>query len=157
MKNTNAVLVACLAILAISAIGLSKGESAKFEETIDPQTIPEKSKSYPRVSPIHKMDVTVKKEQFDDFFDKLREFSNSNDFEFKMTVVHPNGERFSLGMQRADIWIAATNPFDVGEFRFGVYPVSGHTISIACLNVLLQDLKSLIGEVEGAIISEPAE
>lgn len=128
-----------------------------IEKTIVAQTMADMSKSYPptRLSPIHKMDVTVKKEQFNDLFDKLREFSNSNDFKFGIRAVHPNGERFSLGMRRADMLIIATNPFDVGEFGFGVYPIDGHKISKVCLSALMKDLKSLIGEVEGAIISEP--
>jgi hypothetical protein len=104
-------------------------------------------------APIRSVFVVVREGTQPQLVKQLRNFAESNAFAIRVASTTPSERHVLAQMWREDIKVIARNPFDP-EFRISFYRNSVEPVPPEILDVLVDELKRSIAEVEGAVISD---
>jgi hypothetical protein len=87
--------------------------------------------------------------------EQLQKFANKNGFSHELSYYSPDGEDFSLWMERKDVEVIAASPFTRGEFKIGFYNNNCVDPTLASeISGLVTDLEGFISEIPNVIITE---
>ncbi len=105
--------------------------------------------------PLRSFAVTIDTSQSQQLIEQLQKFADQNGFKYQIAYYTPNGEDFSVWMDRKDIEVVVRNPFDPGEFKIGFYNYDCiHPTVASDIGDLFNDLKAFISEIPSAKITE---
>jgi len=109
--------------------------------------------------PVRKLRITIDPSRQQELFIQFHKFAEKHGFEIEISDYGTGGESYVVWMMRDSIQIAASHtPHDREIVSVGFYdetradPVSAKTLEI--IDNLFNDLRSYIGEIPNAIISE---
>jgi hypothetical protein len=105
--------------------------------------------------PLRRIDITIDKSQGKQFIQQLKNFAESNGFEFELSVYTPNGELFSVWMRRKDVEIVVVDHYGPTDFQIRLYNNNCiHPTVASDLDGLVNDLRSFITKIPDATITE---
>jgi len=105
--------------------------------------------------PLRRFDVTIDTAQSQKLIEQLEKFANKNRFSYEISYYSPNGEDFSVWMEREDVEVVTASPFTRGEFKIGFYNNDCvHPTVASDITILISDLKNYLSEIPGVVIVE---
>jgi len=105
--------------------------------------------------PLRSFNVTIDNSQSQMLIEQLEKFANKNGFSYKISYYTPNGEDFSVWMEREDVEVVTASPFTRGEFKIGFYNNDCVDPTLASeISGLVSDLESFVGEIPSVTITE---
>jgi hypothetical protein len=105
--------------------------------------------------PLRSFNVTIDTSQSQKLIEQLLKFADKNGFSYELSYYSPNGEDFSIWMERKDLEIITRSPFTRGEFEIGFYNYDCVDPTLASeISSLVSDLEGLIGEIPNVTITE---
>jgi len=105
--------------------------------------------------PLESLDVIIEASQSQQLIAQLQKFADKNGFQSQVSYYTPNGEDFSVWMERKDVEVVVRDPFVPGEFKIGFYNNDCFHPTVASdIAGLVSDLKGFLGEIPNATITE---
>ena len=103
---------------------------------------------------VHSTVVTVPREEWDTYFDKMREFAKSNDLKIRIKRLKPGFDIFFVDLWRRDAALGGGNVFDTPDFHthFYIDPDKGGTPELA--GALVESMKEFVSQVPGVTIKQ---
>jgi len=106
--------------------------------------------------PLESLDVIIEASQSQQLIAQLQKFADKNGFQSQVSYYTPNGEDFSVWMERKDVEVIANNtPSNLRKFNVGFYNNDCFHPTVASdIAGLVSDLKGFLGEIPNATITE---
>lgn len=104
--------------------------------------------------PLRKLTVVLGKTGHEALFAHLRKFADKHGFAIRIAPNTATGGDFSIAMWRSDFKILGANPFEPGTFKIGIYDNDAEGVPKEYLNMLFADLKTCLGQIRTATVTE---
>ena len=103
---------------------------------------------------VHSTVVTVPREEWDTYFDKLRGFAKANDLKIRIKRLRPGFDIFFVDLWRRDTALSGGNVFDTPDFHTHFYIDSdkGGTPEMAA--ALVESMREFVSQVPGVKIKQ---
>lgn len=103
---------------------------------------------------VHKLIATVPREEWDTYFDKMREFAKANDLKIRVKRFRPGFDIFFVDLWRSDVLLLGGNVFNTPKFQTYLYvdPDKGGTPEVAA--ALVDSMKEFVSQVPGITIKQ---
>ena len=103
---------------------------------------------------VHNLIATVPREEWDTYFDKMREFAKVNDLKILIKRSKPGFDIFFVDLWRSDVLLMGGNLIDTSKFQTYLYvdPDKGGTLEVA--TALVDSMKEFIAQVPGITIKQ---
>jgi len=103
---------------------------------------------------VHSTVVTVPREEWDTYFDKMREFANGNGLKVRIKRLKPGFDIFFVDLWRPDAALTGGNVFDTPDFHTHFYIDSdkGGTPEMAA--ALVESMREFVSQVPGVTIKQ---
>lgn len=116
----------------------------------------EMTSCYSARAALRSLEVTIDVSQSQALAEQLERFAKKHDFRFRIAHYSPNGEDFSVWLERKDVEAVTRNPFVPGEFKSGFYNNDCMHPTIASdLSDLEKDPESHISQIPNVTITKP--
>ncbi|MEX2257944.1 MAG: hypothetical protein WD672_04470 [Woeseia sp.] len=97
--------------------------------------------------PASKVDVRIVISSEDEWKSILAPFADAHGYRLRIGRVHPTHPEFSVSLWRPDSVILGANPFELQEYKFGIYAARQDAPRMETMISILDELKSdLVGK-----------